>query len=822
MVGLSMVLCATELSTATVGDAGNAAGDAEDGVLVPSATAPQGSQPKWAQPPEPAAPGNVFYGWNQVSVYEKTPIAADDWVCTNARPITAIRWWGSFPPWREASPPPVLPDAFHLAIWTDVAAVPGVEPFSHPGRVVWETHCIDFRFQFVGWDYDPRTRTYDACFEFEQTLAPGEWFVQEPGPTGTNIYWLSIAAVYANGMPELYPWGWKTRPRDPASPAPDDGVIILDPTAPHVGMQYVAGERLYWPDPEHSWDLAFELISRYSSPAGKWEQVPDLSPLGMDVNASVEPAPPFLLADDFLCTSTGPVTDISVWGSWRYDQFPQDPSNVTMTLSVHDDIPAKESPTGYSMPGATRWMHTFEPGEFTVSQVTVDLVEGWMDPPDLYEFPGDTMCFRYDFHLDSTNAFVQEGDPDRPVVYWLDVQAKPAVTGEPCFFGWKTCITNWNDDAVWVYGVEPGPLELPWKELRYPLGHERAGQSVDLAFRIAGPGEVIDELKWSQVPMPFEPQDIYNGWNEPSVYGSEWIVADDWACTNAAPVTDVHWWGSFLGWNEPEPPQLPDAFHIGIWTDVPAGEDQPFSHPGQMIWETVCREFTFEFAGWDLDPRDPTAPLEACYRFEQLLPEEQWFRQEPANGTNIYWISIGAMYPAGIIPPHPWGWKSRPHRADSLAPDDAVRIFDPTAPVPGVVYTLGEPIEFQEASWDMAFVLTTQEVAEKEDFGDAPRPYPTLLPNGAHHTIVPGILMGNLIDGETNGLPHPQALGDDQDNQADEDGVTFNTPLIPGQPAMVTVVASLQGAVLNAWIDFGADGSWAEAGDQIIVNQVTV
>ena len=56
-----------------------------------------------------------------------------------------------------------------------------------------------------------------------------------------------------------YPWGWKTRPRDTDSPAPDDAVRIFDPTAPIPGMVYTAGEPIYWPTESDSWDMAFEL-----------------------------------------------------------------------------------------------------------------------------------------------------------------------------------------------------------------------------------------------------------------------------------------------------------------------------------------------------------------------------------------------------------------------------------------------------------------------------------------------------------------------------------------------------------------------------------
>lgn len=56
------------------------------------------------------------------------------------------------------------------------------------------------------------------------------------------------------------------------------------------------------------------------------------------------------------------------------------------------------------------------------------------------------------------------------------------------------------------------------------------------------------------------------------------VLADDWFCVDKRPVTDIHWWGSFLGWSQGDrPPEAPTAFHIGIWTDVREG-------PGNNIW----------------------------------------------------------------------------------------------------------------------------------------------------------------------------------------------------------------------------------------------
>jgi hypothetical protein len=230
-----------------------------------------------------------------------------------------------------------------------------------------------------------------------------------------------------------------------------------------------------------------------------------------------------------------------------------------------------------------------------------------------------------------------------------------------------------------------------------------------------------------------------------------------------------------MDWEGIDPPEAaPGFFHIGIWTDVPAGSDQPFSHPGVMLHEWVAPRAMLNErpVACDFHPAYMADP-DGCFRYDFVVPEGQWFYQEGAG--NIYWLSISAMYAGsdcecngdisgdgtidivdviavmaqvgcpvgtgnpecdaadvdcdgdvdqhdvsviecqfGVWPPEPlccslpgdhaWGWKTREH----FYSDDAVRIFEPFAPVPGSEYTLGEPIEDPSgASWDMAFVLTT-------------------------------------------------------------------------------------------------------------------
>lgn len=376
-----------------------------------------------------------------------------------------------------------------------------------------------------------------------------------------------------------------------------------------------------------------------------------------------------------------------------------------------------------------------------------------------------------------------------------------------------------DENAAWVGGPMPAP----------PPGGQLPGlwnYWHNITVTPNPPAKWSDPTKWSQPPVEWQPglePPVYLGWDEYSMYNQvppQQIVADDWHCTTDDPVTDIHWWGSFIGWDQPEPPQLPSGFHIAIWTDVPAGVDSEYSHPGTLVWENFCDTYEYNFAGYDHDPRidDPEMFREACFQFNQRLNPEEWFYQDPGPEGNIYWLSIAAIYDED--PTYPWGWKTRPH----IFNDDAVRIqlvTDPTGlvgwpPHVGWMWSQGQPIEFpEETSWDLAFELTTIE-EEVIDWGDAPDPaYPTLAANnGASHIIVPRMQLGVQIDGEPDGQPQPNALGDDINNIDDEDGVVFMSALVPGQNATVDVTASSAG-MLDAWIDFGGDGSWAEAGDQI-------
>lgn len=110
-------------------------------------------------------------------------------------------------------------------------------------------------------------------------------------------------------------------------------------------------------------------------------------------------------------------------------------------------------------------------------------------------------------------------------------------------------------------------------------------------------------------------------------------------------------------------------------------------------------------------------------------------------------------------------------------------------------------------------------IEETLDFGDAPDgPYQTLLINdGARHAQPSALFLGNSVDAEIDGQPTANADGDDNDGNDDEDGVTFVTPLVPGQPTQIDITASMPG-MLDAWIDFDGNGTWADPQDQIALS----
>jgi len=160
---------------------------------------------------------------------------------------------------------------------------------------------------------------------------------------------------------------------------------------------------------------------------------------------------------------------------------------------------------------------------------------------------------------------------------------------------------------------------------------------------------------------------------------------------------------------------------------------------------------------------------------------------------------------------------------DPLTPVDESGGLDPRMIYVSFMLGQNQPL-LAEPLWDDIDAIANwyEPIApepEEIDWGDAPdRPYPTLAANnGANHLITPNLFLGASVDPEPDGQPTPAADGDDNDGNDDEDGVSFGGVFRPGASVPVTVVASAPG-LLQGWVDFNGNGSWADLGEQVFID----
>lgn len=114
------------------------------------------------------------------------------------------------------------------------------------------------------------------------------------------------------------------------------------------------------------------------------------------------------------------------------------------------------------------------------------------------------------------------------------------------------------------------------------------------------------------------------------------------------------------------------------------------------------------------------------------------------------------------------------------------------------------------------------------DYGDAPATYEIESDgkvNPASAGFKAGLTLGTQWDSEPAPQSTPDALGDDNNNIDDEDGIDQTTvrPLIAGSSnnpiTVVTTNTTGQTAYLQAWVDFNRNGVFTDPGEQVVTNQ---
>ena len=211
--------------------------------------------------------------------------------------------------------------------------------------------------------------------------------------------------------------------------------------------------------------------------------MPDETENGVDICVTNTEEAQRILADDFQCKKFGLITDIHLWGSWLND-IKGDITNIQ--TSIYSDDPVgnggSDSENTYSKPDILLWEMDFGPGEFSEQLHTS------FEPGEYWWYPGsgtiiphaDKQIWRVDMYIDRTEAFLQEGTPGVPIVYWLAVR----VNTDAGAFGWKSrrWPDHYNDSAVFAVDLDP---PISWQKVQYPAKeHPYWNSSVDLAFAI--------------------------------------------------------------------------------------------------------------------------------------------------------------------------------------------------------------------------------------------------------------------------------------------------------------------------------------------------
>jgi hypothetical protein len=177
------------------------------------------------------------------------------------------------------------------------------------------------------------------------------------------------------------------------------------------------------------------------------------------------------MADDWLCTQNGPVTDIHFWGSWKND-FEGTIDNIR--VEIYDNIPAGGE-YNYSQPGERLWFQWFGQDDFTIRPYGQG-EQGWYNPSIGEVIRPDHSNF-HQINIENIldNQFIQEEGE----IYWLGISVVlEDIPGSNAFWGWKTSLDHWSDDAVYYGQLPTGGWT--WLELRDPLTQ----QSLDMAFVI--------------------------------------------------------------------------------------------------------------------------------------------------------------------------------------------------------------------------------------------------------------------------------------------------------------------------------------------------
>ena len=555
-----------------------------------------------------------------------------------------------------------------------------------------------------------------------------------------------------------------------------------------------------------------------------WAQWPDYSALGVDVEAVST-----TLADDFLCTATGPIRDIHLWCSFAGDTnlalLGDGPPLMEIELSIHSDVPAQG--TAPSHPGQLLWTRTFGPGQYWAT-ATHDGFQGWWDPSSgVYRADDHRKGFQLDFCI-ADRPFVQE----EGTVYWLAVKASPLSSMQPAP-GLKTALIRfqWNDPAVRLDGTH-------WVPMDYPKGHVDEGQALDLAFVITGGDDVrplrdLGDAPDSSNSLPGRPMIAYPDTSTaasfPTVYR---IGSPPYGPLHQSPMDCV-----FLGQRVSLEQEADLGFDEDPTTnlDVPGDRADLDSGDDGVVLPLVlphCNKATLDYnvtvtdllmrsvyvnVWFDWNRDGDWDDVVICTDGTQVQEWAVQNQQVDLTGVGTSTHTTPQFYCWHASPDKPQPLWMRITIAERSWTQSTILAVGMGGSGPSDGYQYGETEDY--------FLYPKAVAGRTEyDWGDAPdamglpvSEYPTLRSSNGPYHVAAGPWFGDANDqpdAEQDGQPDANALGDDRHPISalglandDEDGVSV-PPLVVGQTVDITLEVRGGGGIVQGWVDFDADGDW--------------
>jgi hypothetical protein len=406
-----------------------------------------------------------------------------------------------------------------------------------------------------------------------------------------------------------------------------------------------------------------------------------------------------LVADDFRCFGSMPITSVHWWGSYTGWSEPNSVPTVLPSawlLGFWSNIQA--GGTAFSHPGALLQAVRVPANQVSMTSAGTDRFTG--KPLDA--------CYKYSAVLTASQYFWQSkyltNTSDN--VFWLSITAIYSGTQSPAYpWGWKTRPAHWMDDAVTFLdqatdipvGYRPDSATLS------PIENSAVCQqaaSYDLCF---GLDTSPDYVKWNQ---PFTGLDDWahyedqpsmatltqtssntTKWQQlPDLKGTgvdmdatedsptTWpavIEADDFQCTVPGPLTGIDIWGSWYLDMLPDDDANNVEFTLSIHKDIPAppATVAGYSRPGTVLWTKTFAPKDFTVSVQNSEPESYYHPVldfylpssdNHVYRYHFTVDSNQAFYQTGTKASPVtYWLSVQAhlVRKAGDCSTR-WGWKT--------------------------------------------------------------------------------------------------------------------------------------------------------------------